>query len=155
MIRSGSGGTWGRRPPLHPGRSGHYVRYFSANTPVRNMKQETDGMRRRLPIAVLALFTSTFMAVPPTRAQQDQPESKRKLVTKAEPTYPGLARSARISGSVRIEAVVAPNGAVKSTTIIGGHPDLAQSAQDAVRRCKWEAAPRETREVVIIAFRPD
>jgi len=112
-------------------------------------------MRRWLTIAVLALFTSTFTVVPPTFGQQDQPESKRKLVTKAEPVYPGLARSVRISGSVRVEAVVAPNGTVKSTTIIGGHPVLAQAAQDAVRRCKWEAAPRETREVLIINFRPD
>jgi TonB family protein len=109
-------------------------------------------MRRWLPIAVLALCTSTLTAIP-AFAQQDQPESKRKLVTKAEPTYPGLARNMKISGSVRVEATVAPNGTVKSTAIIGGHPVLAQSAVDAVRRCKWEPAPRETKEVIVLTFR--
>jgi len=61
----------------------------------------------------------------------------------------------RISGTVRIEAVVAPNGSVKSTSVIGGHPVLVQSAQDAVRKCKWEPTSHETKEVVILNFRPD
>ena len=111
-------------------------------------------MRRWLALALLTLCTSTLIAAP-AFAQQDQSASGRKLLTKAEASYPSLARTMKISGSVRIEAVVATNGTVKSTTIIGGHPVLAQSAVDAVRRCKWEPTSRETREIVILNFRPD
>jgi TonB family protein len=111
-------------------------------------------MRRFLPIALCAVF-ATLVVVPRSFAQQDQTESKRKLVSRAEPSYPSLARSMRISGSVRIEAVVAPNGTVKSTSVIGGHPVLAQSAMDAVRKCKWEPNSHETKEIVILNFRPD
>lgn len=109
-------------------------------------------MRRLLPIAIFAVIV--FIAAPHCSAQ-DHAENSRKLVARAEPSYPGIARSMHISGTVRIEAVVAPNGTVKSTSVLGGHPVLAQSAMDAVRKCKWEAASHETKEVVILNFRPD
>jgi outer membrane biosynthesis protein TonB len=60
-----------------------------------------------------------------------------------------------IAGLVKIEAVVAPNGTVKSANILGGHPVLAQAGVDAVRKCKWEAGSRETKEVVVLNFHPD
>jgi len=88
-------------------------------------------------------------------AAQDHAESTRKLLARVEPSYPGIARTMHITGTVRIEAVVAPNGTVKSTSVLGGHPVLAQSAMDAVRKCRWEAGPHETKEVVILNFRPD
>ena len=110
-------------------------------------------MRRLFPIALLAVLAT--LGVPRALAQQDHPEGSRKLVSRPEPAYPSLARRMGISGTVRIEAVVAPNGSVKSTAVIGGHPVLAQSAVDAVRKCKWEASSHETKEIIILNFRPD
>ena len=132
----------------------YYVRYFAAGASVGNMPLETDVMRPWLFIALLVLGTAT-VTVAPASAQQEQTESKRKLVNRPEPMYPSLARSMKISGSVRIEAVVAPNGSVKSTSVIGGHPVLAQSAVDAVRRCKWEPSSHETHEIVVLNFHPE
>lgn len=109
-------------------------------------------MRRMLPVA---LFVMLAIVAAPRCSAQDHPESSRKLASRAEPSYPGIARSMHISGTVRIEAVIAPNGTVKSASVLGGHPVLAQSALDAVRKCKWEAAPHETKEIVILNFRPD
>ncbi|MGC2194879.1 MAG: energy transducer TonB [Terriglobales bacterium] len=77
------------------------------------------------------------------------------MVTKIVPLYPGLAQKMGIAGSVKIEAQVAPNGTVKSAGILGGHPVLAQAGVDAVRKCKWEPAPHETKEVVVFNFRPE
>ena len=88
-------------------------------------------------------------------AQQDQAESIRKMVTKVVPVYPLLAQKMRIAGSVKIEAVVGPNGIVKSAVILGGHPVLAQVGADAVRKCKWEAGLHETKEIVILNFHPE
>jgi len=48
--------------------------------------------------------------------------------------------------------VVAANGSVKSVEVKGGHPLLAQSAQNAVREWKWEPAAHETREPLEIKF---
>jgi TonB family protein len=107
--------------------------------------------------AVAFLFCTCLLlgSVPRAIAQQDASESHRKMTGKVIPTYPTLAHDMKIGGAVRIEAVVAPNGTVKSATILGGHPILAQSALDAVRRSRWEPAPRETKEVVILNFHPE
>src|SRR5579871_2675780 len=108
-------------------------------------------MRRYFPIALFAVLVA--LAVPRALAQQDHAESTRKVVSRPDPAYPALARRMGISGTVRIEATVAPNGIVKSASVIGGHPLLAQSAVDAVRKCKWEPASHETKEVVVLNFR--
>jgi len=86
---------------------------------------------------------------------QDSADVQRKMVNRVVPAYPGLAQKMGISGSVKIEAVVAANGTVKSTGILGGHPVLAQAGLDAVRRCKWEPAQHETHEIVVLNFHPE
>jgi len=49
---------------------------------------------------------------------------------------------------------VAQDGTVKSVEVKGGSPVLTQAALDAVRRWKWEAATRETHEIVEVKFTP-
>jgi TonB family protein len=84
---------------------------------------------------------------------QDGPAG-RKLVKNQKPTYPALARTMNLSGTVKLEATVAPNGSVKSVDIKGGNPLLAQSAQSTVRDWKWEKADHETTELLEIRFIP-
>jgi len=43
---------------------------------------------------------------------------------------------------------------VKSVQVRGGHPVLAEAAQSAVNRWKWEHASQETKESVEIKFVP-
>ena len=57
-----------------------------------------------------------------------------------------------ITGVVKLEATVAPNGTVKSINVKGGHPVLTQSAVTAVGHWKFEAAPHETTELIEIRF---
>jgi TonB family protein len=78
----------------------------------------------------------------------------RKILSKRVPRYPEIARKMSITGSVKIDAVVAPNGAVKSMAVRGGHPLLAQAAEDAIRDWKWEPAAHETHELVEFKFDP-
>ncbi len=111
-------------------------------------------MRLRTAVLFLLVCAAIGSAVPQAGAQEPS-ESHRKMVNRVVPAYPGLAQKMGISGSVKIEAVVAANGNVKSTGILGGHPVLAQAGADAVRRCKWEASPRETHEIVVLNFHPD
>jgi len=79
-------------------------------------------------------------------------ESKRKVKTKMAPQYPELARRMNVSGRVKIEVVVAPDGHVKSTRVVGGHPLLVQSCQDAVKEWKFVPAPEESTQVVEFEF---
>jgi TonB family protein len=57
-----------------------------------------------------------------------------------------------IRGIVKVEAVVRPNGTVKSTRVLGGNPVLVDAALDAVGKWKFEPAQGETTEVVQLAF---
>ena len=57
-----------------------------------------------------------------------------KIVRQVMPVYPPAARQARISGTVRLEAVIGRDGVIQSLQVMSGHPWLAQAALDAVRQ---------------------
>ena len=78
--------------------------------------------------------------------------SERKISSRVAPVYPELAKKMHIHGTVRVEAIVRPNGSVKSTRVLGGNPVLVDAAQDAVGKWKFEPTQAETTEVVQLAF---
>lgn len=59
-----------------------------------------------------------------------------------------------ISGVVKVQVVVAPNGMVKTTKVMGGHPLLVNAAVDAVKKWKFENAAEETTGIVEFKFDP-
>lgn len=79
-------------------------------------------------------------------------ESKRKVKTKTAPVYPDLARRMNVTGKVKIEVVIAPDGHVKGTRVVGGHPLLVQACQDSLKDWKFVAAPEETTQIVECDF---
>jgi len=78
--------------------------------------------------------------------------TKRKVRTRIVPDYPSLAKRMNVSGKVKIEATVAADGHVTTTKVIGGSPLLVSSALDALKRWRFEAAPKETTEIVEFEF---
>jgi TonB family protein len=83
---------------------------------------------------------------------QTQDAGKRRLLDRAAPAYPTLARNLALEGVVKVDALVAPDGSVKALDIKGGHPVLVQAAATAVRHWKWEPAARESHELVEVKF---
>ncbi len=79
-------------------------------------------------------------------------EGKRKVKSKVTPVYPDLARRMNVTGKVKIEIVITPDGHVKSTRVVGGHPLLVQACQDAVKEWKFQPAAEETTQVVEFDF---
>jgi TonB family protein len=61
-----------------------------------------------------------------------------KLISNPQPVYPDLARQARISGVVSLQAVIAPDGHMQQLTVISGHPLLRQAALDAVKQWVYQ-----------------
>jgi TonB family protein len=98
---------------------------------------------------VLTTLTVTF---PPTGLAQDGMD--RKVKSKVTPVYPEIARKMGITGNVRLQLVVAPNGAVKETKVIGGHPILVNAAVDAVKKWRYETASAESTGTVEFRFDP-
>jgi len=110
---------------------------------------------RPYPAAFLIAFSLGVIAFSPALSlAQEQPEATRKIVSRVVPVYPELANKMQIHGTVRVEAVVAPNGKVKFTQVIGGSPLLAKAAVDAIEKWKWGPAPQETKELIELNFHP-
>src|SRR5580692_6983859 len=61
-----------------------------------------------------------------------------RLVNRVQPVYPPLARQTRISGTVKLHAIIGKNGAVEQLQVLSGHPLLVQSALDAVRQWRYQ-----------------
>jgi len=78
----------------------------------------------------------------------------RKAKSKVAPVYPDLARRMSITGTVKLSVVVAPNGTVKSTKLVGGHPLLVNAAMDAMKKWKFEPGPDESTGIVEFKFQP-
>ncbi len=79
-------------------------------------------------------------------------ETRRKVKSKTTPAYPELARRMNVNGKVKIEVVIAPDGHVKSTRVVGGHPLLVQTCQDALKEWKFVPASEETTQIVEFEF---
>jgi protein TonB len=72
----------------------------------------------------------------PIRVSQGVMEGN--LVRKVSPTYPPLAKQARISGTVVLQAVISKNGTVENLHVLQGHPMLVPAAMDAVKQWKYK-----------------
>jgi len=79
---------------------------------------------------------------------------ERKVKNRVSPSYPEIARKMGIAGIVRLQLTVAPNGSVKETKVIGGHPILVTAAVDAVKKWRYETASAESTGTVEIKFDP-
>jgi TonB family protein len=62
------------------------------------------------------------------------------LLKATPPVYPPTARSQRVSGDVKIDALIDASGMVTSTTVISGPAMLHQAAMTAVKQWKYEPA---------------
>jgi protein TonB len=60
-------------------------------------------------------------------------------VKNVAPVYPAIAATARVTGTVIIDAVIGTDGAVRDVRILSGVPLLNQAAVDAVRQ--WRYTP--------------
>jgi TonB family protein len=106
-------------------------------------------MRKKVAVAVIAVLALVTTAA----AQNSSSNSRfRKVIERVAPSTPDLARRMHIQGTVKVEAIVRPNGTVKSTRALGGSPVLVESATEAVAKWKFEVGPDETTEIIQLTF---
>jgi protein TonB len=79
-------------------------------------------------------------------------------ISQPQPQYPRIALLARISGEVKLEAVIGIDGRIRDVRIVSGHPLLAPAAVDAVRRWLYEPTtlngdPVEVIAPIVVTFR--
>ena len=111
--------------------------------------------RRFVATVLVALSLAVTLGPSQLRAQNAQnDEIVRRAKSRVDPIYPELARKMNITGTVKIEVVVAPNGTVKSARIVGGHPVLASAALDAAKKWRFDPAPAESTGIIDFRFEP-
>ena len=72
----------------------------------------------------------------------DLPQPPRKIVD-ARPAYPDIARTARVQGTVVLEAIIDRSGRIDEVRVLRSVPLLDQAAIDAVRQ--WRYSPSTLR----------
>jgi periplasmic protein TonB len=82
------------------------------------------------------------VAPPPPKVQQrirvGGNVTAARVLNRVNPVYPPLARQTRISGTVRLHAIIAKDGTVQQLEVMSGHPLLVQAALDAVRQWRYQ-----------------
>jgi TonB family protein len=100
-------------------------------------------------VILLGIFHST------SPAQTYRPgDNDRKVLSRVDPDYPDALKKLYIGGVVRVEVVVAPNGSVKSTKLLGGSPILGQSTMKAIKQWKFAPAASDETLTVKVEFDP-
>jgi TonB family protein len=102
----------------------------------------------------LAIVLGESLALPLKGSAQENSTKapSRQVRVRTVPDYPSLARQLKFTGKVKIEVTVTADGHVTATRVIGGSPLLVPSAVDAVKKWRFEAAPKETTEIVEFDF---
>lgn len=79
------------------------------------------------------------------------------LIQKTAPTYPPIAKNARVSGTVVIQATISKNGSIENSRVVSGPTMLRQAAQDAVKTWRFrpyllDGEPVEVETTVNVVF---
>lgn len=92
---------------------------------------------------------------PPRMIRTSEGVQSAMLIHRVEPLYPPFARTAHISGTVELRAIIGRDGRVNSVEVLSGNPLLARAAIEAVRQWRYrptildgEAVEVETRITV-------
>jgi periplasmic protein TonB len=91
------------------------------------------------------------------RVRVSQGVTKGMLIYRIEPTYPPVARLARIQGVVVLTAIISKDGTIQNLQLVSGHPMLAPAAIEAVKQWRYKpfllnGQPVEVETTVTVTF---
>lgn len=78
----------------------------------------------------------------------------RRLIAQDPPAYPPAARTMRLTGTVKVQVIIAKDGQIKDTKVLGGHPVLVDTTLEALKKWKYAPAPTETTSILEFNFHP-
>ena len=105
----------------------------------------------KLKLAVLSLLAAAALVF---AAANLPAQEGRKLLAGPTPPYPEMARRLRLTGTVKVQVTIGPDGRVKDTKIIGGHPIFASSVEETLKNWKYAPASAESTFLLEFNFKP-
>ena len=98
-----------------------------------------------------------FIPAVPQRVRISQGVTKGLLVHRVEPTYPMLAKQARVQGEVVLTAIISTEGGIENLQLISGHPMLVPEAIRAVKLWRYKpyllnGQPVEVETTITVIF---
>jgi protein TonB len=72
------------------------------------------------------------------------------LIKQVNPTYPPLARAARVTGVVLLSATISTDGSIKDLRVISGHTLLQEAAIEAVKQWRYKPTMLNGQPVEVI-----
>jgi TonB family protein len=97
-------------------------------------------MSFRLAVSFLLLISLSYLSAAqavPQRVRVSAAVGNGLLQSRVNPTYPPLARQARIQGTVVLKVTISKSGDVGDVQLVSGHPMLAPAAIEAVKQWKF------------------
>jgi TonB family protein len=85
----------------------------------------------------------------PTRIRVGGNVASANLINQVMPVYPEVAKTAHISGTVMLHAVISKDGSIETLEFISGPPLLMKSAMDAVRQWRYKPTTLNGRAVEV------
>jgi outer membrane biosynthesis protein TonB len=81
-------------------------------------------------------------------------QESRKLIAQPAPVYPEMAKKFALTGVVKVQVVIAPDGHIKDMKFIGGHPLLVATVEDTLKHWRYAPASGESTDVLEFNFHP-
>ena len=114
-------------------------------------KEMVFALRPRVKIAATCFFVAMALILP---AANLPAQGSRKVLSNPEPPYPEVARRLRLTGVVKVQVTIAPDGKIKETKIMGGHPIFVNSVEQTLKDWKYAPAATETTTQMEFTFHP-
>jgi protein TonB len=76
-------------------------------------------------------------AAPPKKVNISAGVAVGMLIQKTQPMYPPIAKAARVSGTVVLQATISKTGSIQGLVVVSGPAMLQQAALDAVKQWRY------------------
>jgi protein TonB len=95
-----------------------------------------DGVAHGLGDSIPVVIPTHPAAVKPLRVSH---WAEGNIIHRVQPSYPPIARQARVQGAVELRAIISKTGTIENLVVVSGHPMLVKSAIEAVRQWRYRA----------------
>jgi protein TonB len=97
-------------------------------------REPGDGVAHGLGDNIRVVIPTHPAVVKPLRVSH---WAEGNIIYRIQPSYPPIARQARVQGSVELRAIISKTGTIENLIAVSGHPMLVKSAIEAVRQWRY------------------